>query len=223
MIATIIPCYNEPRGRLAATVESALEVSDLVVIADDGSREPASHWQADSDARAVIAVRQPNAGPAAAMNLGAYEAIKLGATRLCRLDVGDSFRADAKRRQLALAGPALCSWHFDLVEGKTFTPLPHWQRQIYWDGAFCIDTIVVAVDLWREVGGFDVSLRYGDDWDFAMRVQATCGWEMFPEVTCEAGAFPGGHTKGADVDPVKKQLKHDCLVRCLETGRRLRR
>jgi glycosyltransferase involved in cell wall biosynthesis len=211
VIATILPAFNEPRDRLLASVASALEVSDLVVVADDGSREPIAPIDG------VEVVRHPNAGPAAAMNRGVEAALSLGATRIARLDVGDHFLADAKRRQLALTAPAIASWHVDLVESKTFVPLPHWRRAIYWDGAFCICTCVVSADVWREVGGFDESLRYGDDWDWSMRVEAAVGWTMHEEPTCAAGAFDGGHTKSAP--PV---LRHECMVEVLRRGRVLR-
>lgn len=217
MIATVLPCWNEPRDRILDSVQTALAVSDLVVLADDGSAQPI-----DPIEGAEI-VRNANAGPAAAMNRGVEAAIALGATRIARLDVGDRFVVDAKRRQLANDAPALFSLHLDLVEHQVFHPTANWQRRIYTDGAFCICTCVVGADVWRAVGGFDESLRYGDDWDFTMRVQHAVGWQLFDEVTCEAGAFPGGHTKGADAHPGKRQLKHECLVRCLETGKRLRR
>lgn len=216
MIATVIPAYNEPPDRVLAAVESARAVSDLVVVADDGSRTPV-------ECVGAIITRDINKGPAAAMNRGVAVALAEGATRIARLDVGDRFLPDAKLRQLALSEPALASWHFNLVSSEVFRPLEWWRRAIYWDGAFCICTCVVTDDVWREVGGFDESLRYGDDWDFAMRVERAVGWAMFPEVTCEAGAFDGGHTKAADADPIKRQLKHDCLVRCLASGRELRR
>lgn len=219
MIATIIPAYNEPPAHVQAAVESARAVSDLVVVADDGSRHPVS---IESDG--VLVVRQENNGPAAAMNLGARAAIDAGATTLCRLDVGDSFLEEPKRRQIALSAEhhAVASWHVDPVEGKTFRPLPNWRRVIYWDGAFCICTIVVSADLWRDMGGFNESLRWADDWDFAMRVEQRHGWHMFAEATCLAGAFDGGHTKGAEADPIKRALKHECMVRTLELGRVLR-
>ena len=217
MIATILPVYNEHRPRLLDSVASALAVSDLVVVSDDGSRDPIEPIEG------VEIVRNANAGPAAAMNRGAEAALSLGATRIARLDVGDRFLADAKRRQLERTEPALASWHFDLVEHRVFQPPARWQNRIFTDGAFCIDTCVVSADVWREFGGFDESLRWGDDWDFTMRVQHAVGWTMHEEVTCEAGAFPGGHTRSADLDPIKRQLKHDCLVRCLELGRTLKR
>jgi hypothetical protein len=140
-----------------------------------------------------------------------------GATRIARLDVGDFFCPEAKRRQLAVDVPAIASWHFDLVQSKTFIPLEHWRRAVYWDGPFCICTCVVSADVWRDVGGFDESLRYGDDWDWVMRVQHAVGWTMFEEVTCEAGAFEGGHTKSAPHD-----LRHACTVEVLRRGRVLR-
>ena len=205
-LATVLPAYNEPRDRLLASVTSALEVSDLVVVADDGSREPIA------PIAGVEVVRYPNAGPAAAMNRGVEAALALGATRIARLDVGDRFIADAKRRQLAVDARAVCSWHIDPVEAKVFVPLPHWRRAIYWDGAFCVCTCVVTADVWREVGGFDESLRYGDDWDWTMRVEAAIGWTMHEEATCVAGAFDGGHTRSAP--PARR---HACMV---EVGRR---
>jgi glycosyltransferase involved in cell wall biosynthesis len=217
VIAAVLPCWNEPRDRILASVQTALAASDLVIVADDGSREPIDPIEG------VEIVRNANAGPAAAMNHGVEAALVLGATRNARLDVGDRFVPDAKLRQLAVDAPALFSLHLDLVEHQVFRPPAGWQRRIYTDGAFCICTCVVSADVWREVGGFDESLRYGDDWDWTMRVQHAVGWTLFDEVTCHAGAFPGGHTKGADADPAKKQLKHECLVRCLETGKRLRR
>lgn len=216
MIATVIPAWNEPADRIARTVATALAVSDLVVIADDGSRSPIT-------CEGAVVVRQPNRGPAAAMNLGAREALRLGATKIARLDVGDVFRVDEKRRQLASADAASFSPHFDLVESKTFTPPAVWTNRIYTDGAFCICTCVVTVDAWLAVGGFDESLRYGDDWDWAMRVQSVVGWTQYAEITCDAGAFEGGHTKGAEGEPVRRQRKHADLVRVIERGRAIKR
>lgn len=217
MIATVLPVYNEPRDRLLASVVSALAVSDLVVVSDDGSRD---HIEPIDG---VETVRNKNAGPAAAMNRGVEAALSMGAQRIARLDVGDRFLVSAKLRQLARCEPALASWHYDLVDCSVFKPPPRWELRVFTDGAFCINTCVISADVWRDVGGFDESLRWGDDWDFAMRVQRAVGWTMFPEVTCEAGAFDGGHTKSADADPIKRQLKHDCLVRCIELGRTLKR
>lgn len=211
MIATVIPAYNELRARLLATIESALVVSDLVVVSDDGSNEPITPIDGCS------IVRHSNAGPAAAMNRGVDAAFALGATRIARLDVGDCFMPEPKRRQLARSEPALCSWHIDAVERRTFVPLPHWRRAIYWDGAFCICTCVVSADVWRDVGGFDESLKYGDDWDWTMRVERAIGWTMHEEATCEAGVFEGGYTRSAP-----SELRHACMVEVLRRGRVLR-
>lgn len=216
MIATVIPAWNEPADRIARTVASALTVSDLVVIADDGSREPIA-------CDGALVVRQENKGPAAAMNLGARIALERGASKIARLDVGDVFRVDEKRRQLATPHAASFSPHFDLVESKTFVPPSLWVNRIYTDGAFCICTCVVTAAAWLAVGGFDESLRYGDDWDWSIRVQSIIGWTMHPEVTCEAGAFEGGHTKGANADPVKRQRKHDDMVRVIKLGKTVAR
>lgn len=211
MIATVLPAYNEPRDRLLASVQSALDVSDLVVVSDDGSREPIEPIDG------VEVVRHENAGPAAAMNRGVERALAMGATRIARLDVGDRFLPDAKRRQLERPEPAVASWHFDLVRQRAFRPTQERLGRIYFDGVFCICTVVVTADVWRDVGGFDESLRYGDDWEWAMRVQHAVGWTMHADITCEAGAFEGGHSRSAP-----RGAAHACLIEIMQRSRALR-
>ena len=219
MIATVLPAYNEPRERLLASVASALAVSDLVVVSDDGSREPIEPWYEHPN---VEIVRQSNKGPAAAMNAGVYAALSLGATRIARLDVGDTFLPDAKLRQLARTEPALASWHIDGVSGNEFRSPKHWRNIIYRDGVFCVCTCVVSADVWRAVGGFDESLMYGDDWDWTMRVQHAVGWQIHEGATCVAGAFAGGHTMSAEGDARRRQLRNACIKEVHRKSRMLR-
>lgn len=203
-VAVVIPCFNEDPTRLAGTVWSALTFADLVVIVDDGSATPVKFDDSITYPRAVVERIERNVGPAAAMNRGVERAIAEGASHIARIDVGDTFRPEPKLRQIEVSAAAVFSRHHNLVTGEDFTPPDNWRTRIFTDGAFCICTMVVHVDVWREVGGFDPSLRYGDDWDFAARLQHAIGWTYFDEVTCEAGAFPGGHTQTAALDPVKR-------------------
>ncbi len=218
-VGAVVPCYREPIERVAHTVASIRACSSIteIVLVDDGCN--------DTDLDALSGVRvvhlPENVGPAAAMNRG-VDALDAGI--ICRLDVGDVFRPIEKERQIDTVRSgvrASFSLHFDLVEHKVFFPPAAWANRIYVDGAFCICTAVVTRSVWDSVNGFDESLRYGDDWDFTMRVQHAIGWTMFHEVTCEAGAFNDGHTKRAGRDPITQARKISDSVRCLQTGKRL--
>lgn len=210
MIAAVIPCHREPLERIQLTLDSALAVPgiDHVVLVDDGKDNHAL------DELGVQVVHLPrNLGPAAAMNAGC--AVLEPDAVIARLDVGDVF-LEAKAAQLRLDAPASFSPHIDATTGKPFYPHPDWSRRIYRDGAFCICTAVFRRSVWEQVGGFDESLRYGDDWDFTIRVQHHVGWTLFPELTCSAGAFEGGHTRSAERDPIKRQIRQDCLQRVID-------
>ncbi len=203
-VACIIPVYREPIDRVSATVASVLAVSNIdeVVLVDDGCDAT------ELDDLGVTVVHLPNnAGPAAAMNAGVAET---DAEIICRLDVGDSFLAVTKAEQIetVLAGTsASFSPFFDLVEQHTHRPPLNWPERIYVDGMFCICTAVFRREVFDVVHGFDEDQRYGDDWVFSFRVQHAIGWTEFPQVTCNAGAFPDGHTKRADVDKSLRQRK----------------
>lgn len=223
MIATIIPCYREPLDRVRRTVDSALAVTliDRVILVDDGCNDTALDSLA-SDRLEVLHLPR-NVGVAAGMNR-AIETLDPGDI-ICRLDVGDVFYPAAKAAQLAdvvnNARPASFTSHYDPVTNETFRPPPNWSTRIYTDGAFCICTAVFDRSAWSAIGGFDESLRYGDDWDFTLRMQHAIGWHFYDAVTCEAGAFPGGHTQTATVDPVKRARRHDDTERIREKVRAL--
>ena len=53
-----------------------------------------------------------------------------------------------------------------------------------------------------------------------MKVQAAVGWHMFPDVTCAAGEFPGGHSDVSG-DPRKSAERSKCRAAVAEIGRAL--
>ncbi len=247
MICAVIPCYREKLDRVRRTVESALatEGIDSVLIVDDGCNdrdldqltvieEETAGWESvepDDDyepkrqtASRVRVLHLPaNVGPSAAMNAGC-EALPHGAI-ICRIDVGDVFHPEAKARQIATvkAGArASFSPHLNAVTDNVFQPPANYASRIYFDGAFCICTAVFHRSVWVEVGGFDPDLRYGDDWDFSMRVQHAIGWTKFDEVTCEAGAFPDGYSARAKLNPATKARQAADTQRCLDKALAMR-
>jgi glycosyltransferase involved in cell wall biosynthesis len=244
VIYAVIPCYREKLDRVRRTVDSALATKgiDSVLIVDDGCNdreldrltlteapEPEAE-EADGyeprrpqPSRVRVLHLPANVGPSAAMNAGC-ETLPTDAI-ICRIDVGDTFHPEAKARQVATvkAGVrASFSPHFNAVSKAVFRPPANYASRIYFDGMFCICTAVFHRSVWVEVGGFDESLRYGDDWDFSMRVQHAIGWSMFGEVTCEAGAFPDGYSARAKLDPATKARQIADTQRCLDKALAMR-
>lgn len=216
--STFIPCKDERRETLLATVESALAVTDEVVVCDDGSAEPLV-----LDLPRVRVVRHAKAkGPAAAANTAAAHCIGLF---LARLDCGDRFYM-SKREQLLSHEQANCQASFSLtVDERTGQPRPlnpQWANKIWSDNQFTASSTIISRALFNAVGGYDETLRYCDDWDFAVRVQAHYRWTPILIVSGTATQWDGGHSAlWNDTTKVKRwSLDH---ARVATRARELRR
>jgi glycosyltransferase involved in cell wall biosynthesis len=213
MTVVVIPCFNESPDAIDETVASALSLLrvERVILVDDGSDSPvlADGNNLLEHARVTI-MRQPaNRGVSAAMN----EAIATveGDPLIARLEVGDEF-TDAKDDMLRAMGTgvrAAFSWYADTAtpDRAVRRPLPNWRTRIYTDNMFSAPTTVYRASVWREVGGYDESLRYCDDWDFAMRVQHAVGWIEYGGATALCGQLPGGWSDQARTDPAKAKRR----------------
>lgn len=192
-VVVVIPCYREPIDEVAQTLWSALSVGDAAIIVDDGAHQDELDKLAPD--RVTVLHRVANGGPAAALDDGIAAAPE--GSVICRLDVRDSFYTEAKRRQVetVLLGKcrASASPHYDPVAGRVHTPPPKWATLIYRDSQFTQMATAFERSVWCEVG-IDRSYRWSEDWRFNLLVQHHIGWDMFPEVTCSAGMFPGGHS-----------------------------
>lgn len=203
----VMPCYREPLDEVVKSLESALAVVDRVHIVDDGAMDEGLDSLAS--ARVVVLHRETNGGPAAALNDG-IAAAQADAV-ICRLDVRDRYYPEAKARQLELVRSGKCrasaSPHYDPVKDRVFTPADGWRSRIYSVSQFTQISTAFERSVWEEVG-IDVSLRWAEDWRFNMLVEHCVGWEMFPEVTCSAGMFPGGYTDrgGPGRDMARKRV-----------------
>ena len=187
------------------TVESALVVGSVIVV-DDGAEQ--IDLDALSSDRVRVLHRAANGGPAAALNDGIAAAPE--GSVICRLDVRDRFYPESKGRQIetVLSGVrASASPHYDPVAGRVHTPHVNWRRNIFKVSQFTQMSTVFHRSVWEEVG-IDTSFRWAEDWRFCMLVEHQIGWEMFPEVTCSAGMFPGGYTDrgGPDRDADRKRV-----------------
>lgn len=192
MIVCVIPCYREPVDEVSKTLVSALSVADSAIVVDDGANDVALDALRSEQVRVIHS--EHNGGPGMAVDAGTRAAPD--DSIICRLDVRDEFYP-AKRAQIetVLSGKcrASASPHFDPVTNAVHHPPPDWRTRIYTDSVFTQMATVYERSVWAEVG-MDPSLRWAEDWLFLLRVQHYIGFDMFPEVTCSAGMFAGGHT-----------------------------
>ena len=211
-ISVVIPCYNERPERLGRTIASVLGTApgaDVVVV-DDGSTTPVEPmpW-------VRLLTLPENRGPAGALNAG-YAAAKHDL--IARVDVGDVWFADPKRRQIEFASgvPACFSVSHDELGERATAVGADWSARIYMENQFQASTTIVHRRVWERCP-FDESLRWADDWDWHMRVQFHVGWSFFDAVTGTATCWTDGHNKRR-VDPAREAQKVACAAKAARRG-----
>jgi glycosyltransferase involved in cell wall biosynthesis len=216
-VATVIPCYREPFDLVLAAVRSAQSVPGMtrVIVVDDGGHDPAL------DALPCEVIHAPtNGGPSAALDIGIRQLSE--ESIICRLDVRDAFYPEAKGRQIETvkAGVrASVSAHYDPVPQEEYVPPADWRKRMYRDSCFSSISMAIHHSVWREIG-IDASFRWAEDWRFLMSVHHYIGLTVFPEITCSAGMFTGGHTDCSN-DKDKAARRNVDIGRVSELGRAL--
>jgi glycosyltransferase involved in cell wall biosynthesis len=201
VITVVIPTYNDPADRLERTVTSALASVDrdrgdeIIVVNDGGSTVYVEGVR--------IIDRDENGGPSAALNAG-YAAAQ--GRYIARLDCGDVFYPEAKRRQFEAVieqGIAASFSHsVNELTGEVWPISQRWTRQICRDGQFRASTTVVRRDVWERVKWNEQRRRLGD-WGWTLRVHHVEPWQLFDEVTGTATAWPGGYSDRASAEEIK--------------------
>ena len=184
-----MPAYNS-QAYLSRAVESVLaqdypaDCLELVIV-DDGSRDDSpliAEGYAERNSR-VLALRQPNAGPAAARNRGIAAA---GGELIAFLDSDDAWEPTKLRRQVEVyqADPELglihCGCRFVDQVGH---PVDSWSRasrcaqgdvllDFFCDFFLILSSVVVPRRCLDAVGHFDPTLRVGEDNDLFLRLLA---------------------------------------------------
>ena len=216
----IVPHHNEPVAVLDATVHSALALDccEGVVVVDDASIAPPDLELWDAELRFAYLALTENRGPAGAINAGIrhLEHVIPGDPLIARLDCGDVLTEERELQVYLMLErgdvPATFSLYFDPTKGKVIAPHRPWANGVYTDNMFAASTTVFRRSVWEQVGGYDESLRWCDDWDFAMKVQKAVGWRRCDEVTAHAAQFPGGHSdvsgERAALRNVERKLVH---------------
>lgn len=185
----VIPVYNQRPGYLAEAVASVEEQTERteVVVVDDGSDEPVPGAHVRHDV---------NRGISAALNSG------IGAMTgewFCWLSSDDTMAPEKVETQKALTKAAgrLCSFHryYRVADGETrISIVPNWpnhKRQRQELGQGCLingSTVMIHRSVFDNVGLFDESYRFGQDWEMWCRIGEKYEWHYLakPMVTRRA-------------------------------------
>ncbi|MDH4393729.1 MAG: glycosyltransferase [Aquabacterium sp.] len=191
-VSVVIPAYNAART-LRATLDSVRAQGPLVaevVVVDDGSTDDTAAVVAEHDPQARL-VRQANAGVAAARNLGVSVA---RGDWVAFLDADDlwlpgklaaQLKALAQAPTARLACTAWAVWpsEAELPSAAWLDDLSHraddagqWVGPSGWiypelllGSEVWTSTVMMERALFLELGGFDGSLRIGEDYDLWLR------------------------------------------------------
>ncbi|MEX2322683.1 MAG: glycosyltransferase [Acidimicrobiia bacterium] len=183
-ISVVIPCFDQGQWVTDAVV-SVFEQEHRsweVILVDDGSTDPDTIAILDDLARwpRVRSIRQDNRGLSSARNVG-MEAAR--GEYLIPLDADDEitprFMADLLGRLEANPRAAFAHCWAELFGDvhalwATRPPNPYWER--------CSNSVVGCVlmrrEAWKAVGGYDETMRDGnEDWELWVRL-AAAGWEQ---------------------------------------------
>jgi len=188
LISCIVPVFNGERY-LRETLNSILEQTyrpSEIVVADDGSTDGTPKVVAEYN-ETVSYLWQPNAGPAAARNLGLSAA---QGEFVAFLDADDLWHPEKLARQMARfhARPELdfCITHVqnfwipELVEEKKqfrnhrrSKPLP----------GYVTHTLLARRTLFEKIGQFNTALRHCDDTEWFLRaMEHGAVMELLPDV-----------------------------------------
>jgi len=175
LVSVVVPAYQAARYITAAL--TSIRQQDLpgevgVIVVDDGSTDGTDRVVATTDPRAQV-LQRSNGGPAAARNTGVAAA---AGEYVTFLDADDLWPPDSLRRRLAhlQANPQAAGVMGRTVvfagdtDGPTSADEEHFGPPVY--GAFLGATLLRRHALER-AGGFDETLRVGEDYDLLARVR----------------------------------------------------
>lgn len=189
-ISVIIPAYNA--GRLIdEAIESVLRQhtsADEIIVINDGSTDR-DYSILKKFHHSVRVINQCNRGVSAARNVGCEAATQ---NLIAILDADDIWLPEKLRAQKYYlehnpdidavfcrgqfwTTSSQASTHSLLVKDtKKPTTLPNARRLTYSDFAtsFCVhpSTMLVKRSVWQSIGGYNEKLKYGEDWDFYLRL-----------------------------------------------------
>lgn len=184
LVSIVIPAHNAATY-LAPTLESALAqtVTDReIIVVDDGSTDATPEILARF-ADGIRVARQEASGPSGARNRGAELA---RGEWLAFLDADDLWRADKLARQLEIAVEDVELVHTgtenfgDLSRIGKFRDTPSdrgclFELLLLRGNFITTSSVLCRTDRFRQLGGFDETMRVCEDWDLWLRFSAEGG------------------------------------------------
>jgi glycosyltransferase involved in cell wall biosynthesis len=192
-VSVIIPTYNYGRF-IAEAIQSVLRQTHRpaeIIVVDDGSndetKEVVSGFGDD-----VKYIYQANAGVCAARNKGAAES---KGDAIAFMDADDTMQPESLEKQIALfdedgVGLVHCGLRlFDDETGDTIELQLEGGEDgvadnlLLWEGPGIAGpgAILVTREAFDSVGGFDTTMKVGEDWDFCYRVARKFKVRFVPE------------------------------------------
>lgn len=233
-VSVVIPCYNAARY-VAATLRSVLSQTGVemqVIVVDDGSTDGSAEL-VRSQFPDVALVQQPNQGVAAARNRGVQHAVH---DWVAFVDADDIWLPGKLQAQLHLlsahpqARMAYTSWQVWTSDDPE--PAREWLSEVQaggdkmptWIGPsgwiypelllICevwTSTVLARRSLLEELGGFDPTLRIGEDWDLWLRASRVTQILQVPKPLALYRMHPDSITKA----PPDVNFKHLVLSRAV--------
>lgn len=200
-ISVIIPAYNArtflPEA-LASVHAQELPPAEILVV-DDGSNDGTAEWASGQENVRVI--RQQNSGPSAARNRGLEEARGEFVAFLDADDLWPHYKLRVQADWLTNDPDlqvVLGRVHWTSLDGSTLPPL------VYDSPDHARSFINLGAALWRRsafepVGGFDPSMRYGEDHDWFLRArEASLPMVILRDITLDYRIHARNMTAGRD-------------------------
>lgn len=192
-ISVIIPTYNS-MTYLPKTVGSVLNQTftdfELLII-DDGSSDDTATWAAQVQDSRVKLISQSNQGAAGARNTGIKQA---KGQYIAFLDADDLWSPTKLEQQVQCLDKNLNlglvhTWiafiqSNDTPTGRIMTTHGKgnvWEKMVVYNLVRCGSTAMVRRCCFEEVGYFDQTLKYAEDWDMWIRISARYPFETINE------------------------------------------
>lgn len=195
-ISVIIPSFNYGAfiGDAIRSAEQQSRPPDEIIVVDDGSTDDTADVVAGFGDR-VKYIKQENSGVCSARNRGVAES---RGDLIAFLDADDVWEPTKLEKQAARfyedvrIGLVHCgmrefdsatgetiSEHIDGLEGDVANELLVWERPVIVGAG---GTIMVSREAFEKVGGFDTSLKCGEDWEFCYRIARKYWVGFVPEI-----------------------------------------
>lgn len=224
-VSVIIPVYNQETF-IAEAIESVLQqtfpLEEIeIIVVDDGSTDGTSE-RLNSYKDRIHVISQANAGVSAARNAGIRQAT---GKFVCCLDSDDLFLPEKIEKQLAVfqadAEIGMVHTGVSVVRpGETgwevwydYIPPIYKERETQIDellkwNYLVSSSVMVKRELFSQVGLFNESLRYAEDYDMWLRLLTCCRIGEVSEILVHYrwhGSNNSRHNDGSIVDVVREE------------------